>query len=382
MAGVFWLAFATLAFTHLGYPALMAILARLRPRPIRRARRTPRVEVLLVVHNGASYLEAKLANLLALDYPSERLRIMVVCDGCTDGTEAIAHRHAGAQIEVLAFATRRGKSRCIDEALSRAHGEVVVFTDVRQEIDANAVRALVAALADPRVGAVSGELMLTTATGYGAGVDAYWRYEKWIRRMESASGSIVGATGALYAIRREALDHVPAGLILDDMWIPLAIADAGYRVVFEPEAIARDLASTDHRAEEARKRRTLSGNYQLLHQWPRLAIPGGHPLAWRLWGHKWLRLFAPWFLMLLLASNIALAGEHPFYVMTLCLQLALYALAVLGRRYPAITNHWLPARVATAFVSLNLSAMLALGDYLRNRQAHLWPTSNAREARP
>lgn len=382
MAGVFWLALATLAFTYLGYPALMAILARLRPRPIRRARHTPRVEVLLVVHNGASYLEAKLANLLALDYPSERLRILIVCDGCTDGTDAIARRHTGLQVEVLAFAVRRGKSRCIDEALSRLRGDIVVFTDVRQEIDANAVRALVAAFADPRVGAVSGELMLSAATGYGAGIDAYWRYEKLIRRMESASGSIVGATGALYAIRRDALDGVPAGLVLDDMWIPLAIADAGYRVVFEPEAIARDVASTDHRAEEARKRRTLSGNYQLLHQWPRLAIPGGHPLAWRLWGHKWLRLFAPWLLMLLLASNIALAGEHPFYLMTLWLQLALYALAVLGRRYPAITNSWLPARLATAFVSLNLSALLALGDYLRNRQAHLWPTSNAKEARP
>ena len=157
-----------------------------------------------------------------------------------------------------------------------------------------------------------------------------------IRRFESASGSLVGVTGALYAARRLAIKDVPAGVILDDMWIPLAIAEAGYRIVFEPQAIARDRASGDPATEEIRKRRTLMGNYQLLHRWPRLAIPGGHPLAWRLWGHKWLRLLAPWLLLMALASNVALAltGNY-FYLALLALQLGSYALAVLARRHPA-----------------------------------------------
>lgn len=382
MVTVFWSSLAILAFTYGGYPVLMAMLARVRLLPIRRGRQTPRVDVLLVVHNGASHLEAKLSNLLALDYPSDRLRILVVCDGCTDGTEAIARRHSSERVEVLAFGTRRGKSRCIDDALAHLLGDVVAFTDVRQLLDPQAIRALVSPLADPHVGAVSGELMLASRNGYGAAIGAYWRYEKMVRRLESASGSIVGVTGALYAIRREALESVPAGLILDDMWIPLAIADAGYRVVFEPNAIAHDLASADHVAEEIRKRRTLCGNYQLLHQWPRLAIPGGHPLAWRLWGHKWLRLLAPWLLLLALASNVALVNKHGFYAVTLLLQLAVYGLALLGRRYPTAVTGWMPARLATAFVSLHLSALLALGDYLRNRQAHLWSASGIKEARP
>ena len=197
-----------------------------------------------------------------------------------------------------------------------------------------------------------------------------------IRRYESASGSLVGVTGALYAVRRSAIQDVPAGLILDDMWIPLAIADAGYRVVFVPQAIAHDQAAVDPATEETRKRRTLMGNYQLLHRWPRLAIPGGHPLAWRLWGHKWLRLLAPWLLLLALISNVALSMTgNPFYLALLFLQIIGYGLAVVARWHPRLADAWLPARIAAAFFSLNLSALLALIDYLRNPNAHLWQTT-------
>ena len=382
MKTVFWLAVALLAFTYLGYPLLMAARARLRPQPLRRSTHTPRVDVLLVVHNAADGLAAKLDNLAALDYPRDRLRVHVVCDGCTDATESIARAHPAAPTRVLAFAQRRGKSACIGAALPGLDGEVVVFTDVRQAIDRGAVRALVAVFADGRVGAASGELMLDPGGGHGEGVGAYWRYEKMIRRSESACGSLVGVTGALYAIRREALPAVPPGLILDDMWIPLAIADAGFRVVFVEEAIAHDRVVGDAAYEEARKRRTLSGNYQLLHRWPRLAVPGAHPLAWRLWGHKWLRLVAPWLLLAVLVASAVLAVGSPFFLVVLCAQVGLYAIAALGRWHPTpATGSW-PARLATTFLSLNLSAVLALSDYLRNRHGYLWQTTTCKEAGP
>ena len=376
MAIVFWLAAALVAFAYAGYPLLMALQARWHARPVVSGDNLATIDVVMVVHDAATQVEAKLRNLLELDYPAERLRINLACDGCSDATEAIARAIGSPRIRVFAFAKRRGKSACIAELVPQLDAELVLFTDVRQRIDAAAAWMLAATLADPGVGVASGELMLEADNGYGRGIDAYWRYEKLLRRLESASGSIVGATGALYAARRELLVPPPPGIILDDMWIPLAIAAGGHRVVFVPQALAYDRGASDSASEETRKRRTLAGNYQLLHRWPQLALPGVHPLALRLWGHKWLRLLAPWCLLVLLASNLWLArGGDTFYLASLALQVAAYLLALSARLRPALATAWLPARLCSAFLSLNLSAALALLDYLRNPHAHLWRTT-------
>ncbi len=376
MAAVFWLAACVVAFTYAGYPLLMALRARLGPRPVAGAPQTPTIDVLLVAHDAADLVAAKLRNLLALDYPPERLRVTLACDGCSDATEAIARAVDSPRLRVLAFGSRRGKSACIADALPQLDADLVLFTDVRQRIDPGAARLLAAAFADPAVGAASGELVLDADNGYGRGIDAYWRYEKLLRRLETASGSIVGATGALYAARRALLSPPPPGIVLDDMWIPLAVAARGSRIVFVPDALAHDRGASDSASEETRKRRTLAGNYQLLHRWPGLALPGAHPLALRLWGHKWLRLAAPWCLLALLASNAWLArGGDAFYLAALCLQVAAYLLALCARMRPALAGAWLPARLCGAFLSLNLSALLALLDYLRNPHAHLWRTT-------
>lgn len=382
MTFVFWTALALVAFAYAGYPLAMALLARLRPRPLRPSDdgRLPGVDVLLVVHNGARELPAKIANLLSLDYPAELLRVNVVCDGCDDGSERIAAGFDPDRVRVFAFEERRGKSACIGDIVPLLDAEVVLFTDVRQHVDPAAARALVRALSDPGVGAASGELVLQADTGYGEGVNAYWRYEKAIRRLESASGSLVGATGALYAARRELVPHVPAGVILDDMWIPLGIAATGHRTVFVPEAVAIDRASPAPADEERRKRRTLAGNFQLLHLQPSLAVPGTHPLALRLWGHKWLRLLAPWLLVVALLANFALTMRGGvFYPVLLALQLAGYAVAAAGRGWPRLAA-LAPVRLATAFFSLNASAALALFDYFRNPRAYLWQTTRMEHA--
>lgn len=376
MTIIFWLAALVVAFTYAGYPLLMALRARWGTRPITPAPCTPTLDVLLVVHDAAALVGAKLQNLLSLDYPADRLRVNLVCDGCGDDTESVARALDDPRLRVFAYQPRRGKSACIADVLQHLDSELVLFTDVRQRIDAGAARALAAVFADPTIGAASGELVLKADTGYGRGIDAYWRYEKLLRRLESASGSIIGATGALYAARHALLVPPPPGIILDDMWIPLAIAAGGHRVVFVPDALAHDRGATDSASEETRKRRTLAGNYQLLHRWPQLALPGAHPLALRLWGHKWLRLVAPWCLLALLASNAWLAhGGDVFYLATFGFQVAAYLLAFSARAYPALAGAWLPARLCGAFLSLNFSAGLALLDYLRNPRAHLWRTT-------
>lgn len=381
MAWVFWSSLAVLGFTYAGYPLLMGLLARLRPLPVRPLQQVPAMDVLVVAHDAADMIEDKIDNLLALDYPADRLRINIVCDGCSDDTAALIGRRLSSRLRLHAFPTRRGKSACIGNVLPVLDRELVLFTDVRQRLDPQAARELAAALGDPNVGAASGELVLQASSDFGRGVDAYWRYEKLIRRWESASGSLVGVTGAIYAARREALPEVPPGLVLDDMWIPLGVASVGYRVVFVPTALAYDLASAKPEVEQVRKRRTLAGNFQLLRRWPDLALPGAHPLAWRLWGHKWLRLLAPWLLLLIFISNAALAPGGWFYAMTLALQLVAYGLVLLGRWRPT-TQGWAPVRLCTAFFSLNLSAGLALVDFLRNPESHLWSTTRAEGAAP
>ncbi|HEY6892876.1 MAG TPA: glycosyltransferase family 2 protein, partial [Rhodanobacteraceae bacterium] len=297
--------------------------------------------------------------------------IHVASDGSTDDTVAIAER---AGVRIHAFAERRGKSACLGDVLPELTSEIVVLTDVRQRLDPGAVRALLRPLADAAVGAVSGELVFERAlTGHGGGVDIYWKYEKFIRRHEAVSGSVVGVTGALYAMRRALAPAVPPGLILDDLFIPLAVARSA-RVVFAGDAIAWDRVSEDPAREAQRKRRTLAGNFQIIEREPALLLPWTHPLGWRLWGHKWLRLAVPWLLAIALLCNLALAGTSMFWTMLLAGQLALYAIALVGIALPAALAV-LPVRIAATFVRMNAYAVLGLFDFLRDREAHLWRVS-------
>src|SRR5690606_38164521 len=183
LTSVFWLAATAVALTYACYPLLMALRARLAPRPPVPAPATPTIDIVLVVHDAADLLEAKLRNLLALDYPRARIRINVACDGCSDGTEAVARALAGPRLRVFAFRVRRGKSACIAELLPHLDAELVLFTDVRQRVDPAAARVLAAVLSDRSVGAASGELVLEADTGYGRGIDAYWRFESSLRRV-------------------------------------------------------------------------------------------------------------------------------------------------------------------------------------------------------
>ena len=359
------------AFAYFGYPLAIWLSARLRPLPIAARDWEPSVDVLVVAHNAAPELAAKLANLAALDYPRDRITVHVASDGSSDETVAMAE---AAGVRVHAFAERRGKSACLGDVLPRLTADIVVFTDVRQRLEAGAVRALLRPLADPAIGAVSGELMFErSASGFGGGVDIYWKYEKFIRRYEAVSGSVVGVTGALYAIRRALAPAVPPGLILDDLWIPLAIARSA-RVVFASDAIAWDRVSEDPAREAQRKRRTLAGNFQIIEREPALLVPWTHPLGWRIWGHKWLRLLVPWLLAIALLCNLALSGASLFWNVLLAGQLALYALALVGIAVPG-TLRIMPIRVAATFLRMNAYAVLGLFDFVRNRDAHLWRVS-------
>lgn len=379
MKAIFLLGLLALAWTYFGYPLAMFLIALHRPRPVRRADWEPMVDVVVVAHNAADELAARLANLAALDYPADRLRIYVASDGSEDRTAQVLRECTDRRLTASLFPLRRGKSACLADIVPQLRGEIVMFADTRQRIDPGALRALLRPLADPEVGAVGGELMFELAySEFAQGVDFYWRYEKFIRSHEAESGSMVGVSGALYAARRTLLPAIPAGLILDDLWIPLQIARTGKRVVLASDAQAWDRPSADPELEARRKRRTLAGNFQLIARDPSLLLPWMHPLGWRLWGHKWLRLTAPWCMLAVLLSNLALAPDSRMWFLLAFLQCAFYTLACAGIAKPELTRH-LPVRIVATFVRMNMYAVLGLLDFVTGRAAGAWYATRHKE---
>jgi cellulose synthase/poly-beta-1,6-N-acetylglucosamine synthase-like glycosyltransferase len=382
---VIW-ALAALGYTYLGYPALIALCARVAPgrRSMStamsmsgggvdpdRAGPAPFISVLLAVFDGAAALPRKLDSLLAQDHPAVRIEILVYCDGCGDDSEAVARAaaarpEAGDRIRVFADPVRRGKAVAINRLAAEARGELFLLNDVRQPLSPNAAGALAAALADARVGCATGRLVL----GGSAGSGAYWRYEDWIRRQESRFRGVVGMTGAIAMMRRADFVPLPEDLILDDVWIPMRLCLAGKPVALVSEAVAHD-AAFDDRREFGRKVRTLAGNYQLFALLPALLVPVRNPIWLETFSHKVLRLWAPWLLAaLFVASSSAawsLRGTCAAAMQALvAAQLAFYLAAALGGRAGRI------AGLARTFVVLNAAAVAGLWRYLSGRQRVTW----------
>ena len=338
-------------------------------RPVLRGSATPSISIVMVVRNEEQTLEAKLQNLRGLDYPAEQCQIVIVSDGSTDRTEEILREYGrDSRIQVVLNQLPRGKASGLNDAIELAGGEIVVFTDVRQKIEPSAVRRLMENFADPEVGCVSGELMLGDPDlgESGQGVGLYWRLEKQVRELEAASGSVVGATGALYAVRRNLLTSIPQGTILDDVYIPMQVVRQRKRVVFDERARAWDDPNLGNDREFARKVRTLSGNYQLLQLAPWL-LSDSNPIRFEFVSHKLLRLTIPLALGALLLTSLGLKGG--FYRAVLALQLAFYGLSALA--LSGIAKRGILSRVADtagAFVMLNGAAMVALANFVTGKR--------------
>jgi biofilm PGA synthesis N-glycosyltransferase PgaC len=369
MRWVFWGGAFLIAYTYVGYAGWLWLRGRLWPWPVLRAPQEPYVSIVMVVHNEERWLESKVRNLLELDYPPDRCQIVVVSDGSTDRTDAILHEHADdPRVQVLMNQLSRGKASGLNDAISVAAGEVVVFTDARQRIEFGAVRLLMENFADPEVGCVSGALMLgDPESGEAAkGMGLYWKIEKKIRELESESGSVVGATGALYAVRRELLAPLPEGTILDDVYLPMQVVRQGKRVVYDPRARAWDSPDLGADREFSRKVRTLSGNYQLVQLAPWL-LSGEDPLRFEFFSHKLLRLAVPFALAAVLVASMVLAGS--VYRSVLAVQAVFYGLSLLAglrlNRGPLARM----ADVALTFVVLNSAAAVAFVNFVTGRKA-------------
>ena len=327
---LFWLSFAFVFYVYLGYPAVLLIWRRIAPRPVKKKYWEPTATLVIAAHNERQTIEAKLRNCLALDYPKRKLQIIVSLDGSTDGSEFVIWKYVSQGVEMVHSRDHAGKAAALNRALRRATGDIVVFADVRQTLSPNAIRELAASFADETVGAVSGELLLMDESQQEATTEVglYWRYEKALRSMESEIHSIAGATGAIYAIRRELYEELPEDTILDDVLTPLRIVLRGKRAIFEPEAKAYDSVACCPLAEYRRKVRTLCGNYQLLAGLPQAVSPSRNPIFIQFMSHKLGRLVVPWALLALFLTNLFML--RGIYAITFSLQAAWYAFAVIG----------------------------------------------------
>jgi cellulose synthase/poly-beta-1,6-N-acetylglucosamine synthase-like glycosyltransferase len=358
MTAIFWTSAAVVLYVYVGYPILLLVWSRLRPRPVHPHFTEPPVSVILAVRDEAEALERKIANLRSLDYPASHLQIVVVSDGRHRHTAAVLRRNVGV-IDAV-YVRRGGKAQALNAGVEAARHDILVFADVRQRFDRQALHGLVGPLADPTVGGVSGELMLDVETGgsttdIGEGLGGYWRYEKWLRRQESLIGSTMGATGAIYALRRALWRPLPAETILDDVLAPMRAVLAASRVVFSSEALAFDPAAGSE-VELRRKIRTLAGNYQILRLEPRLLNPFRNPVWIQYMSHKVGRLLVPYALMALLVVSGLLATSSPFYALAFAAQLAFYGLAAYGA-YLSRRDHR-PAEVASHATEPTVNAFI------------------------
>lgn len=369
---VLYSSIAVLGYTYLGYPLLLAVWVRYGRIPVHKAEATPSVTVVIAVWNEALRIKDRLTDCLAQEYPEQCLNIVVVSDGSTDGSAEVVKSIGSSRVKLVALEKRMGKAVALNHGMMAADGEIIVYTDARQKFSSTAVRELVQNFTDPTVGAVTGELVLEESLDKGSRSHAgglYWKVEKWIRKNEGAIDSVIGATGAIYAIRRSLYSSLPPGTILDDLLTPMQIAMRGLRVVFEARALAYDVVPSNYRAEFSRKVRTLAGNYQAISLCPGLLLPWRNRLFFQFISHKICRLIAPLCMILLLLANCGLRSG--WLELLLLAQIAGYGLALIGWGFRTIGIHDRWTSPAFTFCMLNVAAMLGAIQFFRSR-AIVW----------
>lgn len=373
MIAVFWLSIALLAYTYVGYAVIIRLLRRSAGET--NTSLTPPVTVVIAAYNEAARIAARIGNILEQDYPAQNISVIVVSDGSTDETA-----HAAAvddpRVRVIALAQNGGKAVAINAALEQVRTEFVAFTDARQRFAPDALKRLLARFADANVGAVSGELEILENFSESdrppnpAPIGLYWRMEKSLRDGEASIGWLHGVSGAVYALRRELFVPLPAGTILDDMWVPLHVVFAGKCIAMARDAIAFDSSSAGSHEEFRRKVRTLAGNWQLIARLPRLLLPWRNRV-WFAWvSHKFLRLIAPWALIAAWLSAAFAPGG--FYRAMWLLQTLAYAAALFALIAPRPASRIPLLNAAGSFLMLNAAACLALPASLVLDPRGLW----------
>lgn len=377
MAWVFWSCAVLFTYVYAGYPLVMAVwsafCSRDRPRGAG-AEPLPTVSVIVAAYNEAFYIVDKVANALDLDYPADRLQVIVVSDGSDDGTSELVRAMSDPRLKFLEVRPRRGKANALNTALEHATGDVLVFTDANVLLDAGAVRRLAAHFRDPGCGCVTGRVdLLPMGSDEPLGEGAYMRFERWLQARESEVATVVGTDGALFAARRELVRALPENVVLDDFLIAMRVADQGRCVRYEGTATAVERVPASVSQEFRRKVRIAAGGFQVLRwlEFPRR--PGKWPALWFCFvSHKLLRWLSPWWMLgLLIASAWLTIQGEALYGAALIAQLAFYVLALAGWLF-APARRFAASYVPYYFTAVNLAFLFGLRRYLFGGQSVVW----------
>jgi cellulose synthase/poly-beta-1,6-N-acetylglucosamine synthase-like glycosyltransferase len=380
---VFWLSVAAVGYTYAGYPLLLAGLASLhqlrsdwrfasggggRRRPAAQA--APTVAVLVAAYNEERHIAERVRNLLASNYPADRLRIYIGSDASSDRTLAELAAFDGPRIRVCAFTARRGKPSVINDLAAMAAEDILVFTDANTAFEPQTIAQLVRHFDEPGVGCVCGELRLVTAGGDNQD-HVYWRYERMLKFLEGRIGALLGANGGVYALRREMYRPVPANAIVDDFWISMNLVRDGYHCVYDPEAVATEEVPERMGDEFRRRVRIGIGNYQALRQFAGLLDPRRGAVALAFFSHKCLRWLVPHFLVLAFAANALLAAQ-PLYAALLAMQVSFYLAA--GYAFLQSRRGQAPRalRIPLFLVGMNLALLVGCWRYLSGQYSGSW----------
>ena len=375
---IFWLSAVVVAYAYLGYPLLLWLAQFLFRRPVRKAPIEPSVSLLISAYNEAQVIAAKVRNSLALDYPADRLEIVIASDGSTDATlpivRSLIEQEGKGRVRLLEFSENRGKVTALNDAVPQLRGEIVAFSDASSMLAKDALRKLVANFADERVGAVSGvyKVLNQDHARLGRQEDFYWKYETFLKIQEAKIGGLTGAHGCLYGMRNSLYPFPPRGTINDDFVIPASVLRRGFRVAYEPQAIAYEEA---HEMEGfGRRIRIMAGNIEQLREIKGLLCPPQPLVLFCFLSHKATRVVVP-LAMIALALSSAFLWHAPFYRWALGGQILFYGLALLG------ALDWLKPkalRLPFYFCMINVSLFALLYRVVSHRK----PPASLDEKRP
>ena len=382
---IFWTSTALVVYTFFLYPVLLLLLASghqvwrdLRFAVNRRNRRSrqkdaepPRVSVVFAAYNEAAVIAEKMKNCADLDYPEGYLEIVVGCDGCSDQTAEIARMQRLSNARILEFDQRRGKPATLNDLVAEAKGEIIVFSDANTILDPGAIRSLVRHFSDSRTGCVCGEIRFFSRDGNTPTEGVYWRYEVFLKFLESRLNALLGANGALFAIRKRLFSALPPEGIVDDFLIAMQIRAKGHQVVYDPEAICREETAQSVGHEFKRRVRIAAGNFHALRFTWRLLSPTAGLIAFSYWSHKVSRWIVPFALVFAGVSAAALSA-NPFYVASLCLGIIVAALALVGRYLELRNIYRAIFSVPYYFFSMNLALLLGFLRFLNGQQTSVW----------
>ena len=381
---IFWFSLFFIVYTYLGYPFLIALFARLSRKPEKYDSYFPTVTLMIPAYNEESYIAQKLENTLLLDYPHEKLQILVVADGSSDNTVDIVKSYGKRSVELSYIPERNGKMAAITRAVNFARGDIVVFSDANNMYEEEALRELVAPFSESKVGASTGaKLIVEDGRDLSSAEGLYWKYEAAIKKNETTLSSCVSSVGEILAVRRDLFLHPKEKVINDDHYIILDLLRRDYRVVYVPTARSFEYVSKTAKDEVERRTRMNAGLYQTMSMSKKL-LPGNPLLLWQIFSHKYFRAFIPFALLASLIFNVIMVlfeqGKEPslFFLsyqygsLFLFLQTLFYFMAVAGNliRFKGALGKlfYLP----TFLLNSNLATLAGLYSFITNRQSHIW----------